>query len=183
MRNHIFVTAAASFTLLLGSTGLVAQQGVDPTQLPPEAQELMTELQEIQMELQPVQEEALQDPELQAEQADLGERIQVTMSELDPETPEQMARLQELVTEAQAAQAEQDAEAVGEIMNEAQEIQVRLQDTQTQALEHPEIAPRVRQFRERLHAKMVEMDPEVEPLIERAQELDERLAEIIGGAA
>lgn len=167
--------------LVLGWSGVVAQQGVDPADLPPEAQEIMVELRQIQTQLEPIQQQALQDPELQTEQQDLGQRIQTAMVEVDPATPEHMARLQELVTEAQAAQAEQDAEAVNEIMTEAQGLQERLQEAQSVALERPEIAPRLEAFQERLQSKMVEIDPESEPLITRAQELDERLAEIIGG--
>lgn len=180
MLRYARTTVAASLMLLLGSAGAVAQQGMDPSQVPPEAQELMAELQQIQAQLEPIQAEALQDPEILAEQQTLGEEIQAAMAELDPSTPDRMARLQELVTEAQAAQAAQDAEAVQVLMTEAQGIQARLQEAQAQALERPEIAPRVEAFQKQLQAKMVEIDPEAEPLIQRAADLDEELTELMG---
>ncbi len=181
MRFYATPAATVSVLFLLGAAGAAAQQGTNPAEIQPEAQEIMVELQAIQAELEPIQQEALGDPEIQAEQQQLGEQIQVAMAELDPQTPERMARLEELVGEAQTAQAEQDAEAVGAIMTEAQEIQQRLQETQARAIERPEIAPQVEAFQARLQTKMIEIDPEAESLITRAQELDERLAEFIGG--
>lgn len=182
MRMSLIRTVILSALFVVIPAGLVAQQqgGIDPTQLPPEAQELIAELQQIQSELQPIHQQAMQDPEVQALQQSLSADIQAKMAELDPSTPDRMARLQELMQQGQAAQAEQDQAALTEIATEAQSVQQELQVAQMAALQSEEIAPRVDAFEAELLAKMREIDPAAEALLERAQELDAELAALLG---
>lgn len=182
VRMSFIRTVLFSAVFVVAPAGLVAQQqgGVDAAQLPPEAQELITELQEVQASLQPIHQQAMQDPEVQASQQSLSADIRDKMTELAPSTPDRMARLQELMQQGQAAQAEQDQAAVAEIAAEAQAIEQELQATQVEALQSPEIAPRVEAFEAELLETMQAIDPETDSLIERAQELDARLAALLG---
>lgn len=169
------------FVFLGIPAGLMAQQGeVAPAQLPAEAQELIAELQQIQSALQPIHEQALQHPEIQAAQQELGADIRTAMTEVDPATPERMARLQELIEQGQAAQAAQDEAKLSEIAGEARAVQERLQAAEAAAVQRPEIAPRLEDFQARLLERMLEVDPEAESLLERAQELDARLSALLG---
>lgn len=182
MRTKLVRTTFLSLLLLAAPLGLFAQQqgAVDPAQLPPEAQELIGELQQLQARLQPIQQQALQDPEIQAAQQALGAEIQEAMVEVDPETPEKMERLQELMVQAQAAQAEEESAAMTEIVSEARALEQQLQAAQAAAIQSPELAPRVEAFQDRLLERMVEVDPEAEALLDRAQELNARLAAVLG---
>lgn len=182
MRMTLIRATFLSLLFAMVPLGLFAQQqdAIDPEQLPPEAQELITELQQLQAQLQPIQQQVLQDPEIQTAQQTLAADIQEAMAEMDPSTPERLERLQELMTQAQAAQEEQDATAMGEIVAEARALEEQLQAAQAAAIESPEIAPRVEEFEARILEKMVEVDPEAESMIERAQELDAKLAAVLG---
>lgn len=169
--------------LLVGIPAAVAaqQQGTfDPAQVPPEAQALFTELQQVQAKLQPIHQEALRHPELQAAQAELTAKIGAAMTQADPSTPERMARLQALIEQGQAAEAAEDEAALKEIAAEAREIQQRLQAAQMAAIQRPEIAPGIEAFQAKLMERMLEVDPEAAALIGRAQELDARLAAVLG---
>lgn len=179
---RFFRSILFSALVLVVPAGLVAQQqgAIDPAQLPPEAQEMITELQQIQATLQPIHQEAMQHPEIQAAQQELGAEIQSAMVEVDPETPERMARLQALMQEGQAAQQEEDRAKLNEIAAEAQVIEQQLQAAEAAAIQKPEIAPKVEAFQEDLLEKMVEINPETETLIERARELDARLSAAMG---
>lgn len=182
MRMSFIRTVLFSALFVIAPAGLVAQQqgGIDPTQLPPEAQEMIAELQEVQAALQPIHQQAMQDPEVQALQQSLSADIRDKMTELAPSTPDRMARLQALMQQGQAAQAEQDQAALAEIATEARAIEQELQAAQVEALQSPEIAPRVEAFEAELLEKMQEIDPETDALIERAQELDAKLAAMLG---
>jgi type I site-specific restriction endonuclease len=144
-------------------------------QLPPEAQQILTEVQRVQSELQPIQEEALADPELQAEQANIGARLQVAMAEVNPAVPERISRLETLMQEARTAQEEQDETRMQEIVGEAQTIEAELQQAQMEAVRRPDIQPQVQAFEARVQERMEEIDPAAAELIARLQELDARL--------
>lgn len=178
--NRIIVAALVA---VLAPAAVSAQSGgMDPSQqLPPEAQELIAELQQLQAQIQPIQQQALADPEIQSAQEKLGADVQDAMAEQDPEVPAHIERLESLIASAQAAQAAQDQARMAELVTEAQQIEQRLQEAQAQALELPEIAPRVEAFQKQLKDKMVEMDPESEALLKRFTELNERLAVLMGG--
>lgn len=182
VRMSFIRTVLFSALFAIAPAGLVAQQqgGIDPTQLPPEAQEMIAELQEVQAALQPIHQQAIQDPEVQALQQSLSADIRDKMTELAPSTPDRMARLQALMQQGQAAQAEQDQAALAEIATEARAIEQELQATQVEALQSPEIAPRVAAFEAELLEKMQEIDPQTDALIERAEELDAELAAMLG---
>lgn len=62
---------------------------------------------------------------------------------------------------------------------EAQGIEQRLQSAQAAALQHPEVAPRVERFQAHLRDRIVEVDPEAESLLDRAEEIDARLRALL----
>jgi hypothetical protein len=181
VRTNLTRCLVTSIALALAPVALNAQQpgALDPSQLPPEAQEVLAEMEQVQAEIEPIQRQALADPELQAEQAALGAQIQTVMTELNPAVPQQMERLQELSAEAESAQSEQDQARIEEILTEARGIEIELQEAQTQAVQRPDVAPRVQAFQEKIQAKMVEVDPAADDLIQRMGELENRLMALL----
>lgn len=188
VRAQLTRTIPALLALLVLPVAAAAQQPqqtapVDPSQLPQEAQELIVEIQQVQSNLQQIQQQAMADPEIQAEQQAIGQEIQLAMAESNPDVPQQMQRLETLMTEAQAAQASEDAAKMQEIVAEARELDTRLQAAQAEAIQRPEIAPRVQSFQTKLQEKMLELDPTTPQLIQRLQELDAQLAPFVNGPA
>ena len=177
MRFDFTRTIVAALIAVAAPVALQAQTpgALDPNQLPPEVQQAIMELQQIQAQLQPIQEQVLADPEIQAEQAALGEEIQSAMTQADPSVPRHMARLQELAGAAEAAQSEQDQAKMTEIIEEAQGLEMQLQQAQQQALQRPEIAPRIDAFQEKVESRMLAVNPEAGALMERLDELQTQL--------
>lgn len=175
MRQKIQSALIALTLTMLAPPALAAQQ----QELPAEAQALVVEMQELQVQLGPVQQQALSDAELQAAQQELGEKVRTAMTEADPEMPVRMARLTALQAQAQEARAAQDQERMAAIVTEAQQIEQSLQAAQQQAIERPEIESELQAFQSRLEQKMVELDPETAPLLERMREIDAELRSIL----
>lgn len=175
------LSAAAGLLVvaLCAPATLSAQQ--QQQQLPPEVQEWAIELQELQSQLQPLQEQALQEPEIQAEQASVVEALFETMVASNPETAQRIERLEGLMQEAQAAQEAGDAERIAQLSAEAAELQPQIQAAQAEALSHPDVQPRVAAFQQKLNARVVEIDPAAEQVIERIAELDARIAAAMQG--
>lgn len=159
----------------MAPTALTAQA----EQLPVEARELVVEMQQIQAQLAPVQQQALAGAGIQQAQQELGGFLGQAMLEIAPESRVDMERLAALRMEAQTAQAAEDQERLGSITAEAQELAQRLEAAQQQAMQLPAVQAQLEAFQTRLEQKMVEIDPEVAPLIERHREIQGELMDIL----
>jgi hypothetical protein len=140
------------------------------------------ELQQIDMQLVAAQQEALQDEALSAEQAEVTAAVRAAMIESDPTLEAQLDRLTEIMTEARAAQAAGDAERIAALTVEAQGLQPAIAQAQASAIAQPAIAARIDAFQGRLHARMIEIDPDTRPLLERRAELVQRIRAAGDGA-
>lgn len=178
--NRVVPMVMALALLPLGLQAQEPQPGALPA-LPQEAQEVLQQMQVVQQDLSRIQQEALSDPELQAEQAALGEQLQLAMAQANPQVPQQIERLEQLMGEAQQAQQNQDAEKMQQIVAEAQGLEASLQEAQAAALQRPEIAPQIQSFQDKLEAKMVEVDSSTPQLIQRLQELEMELMPYVTG--
>ncbi len=180
--------------LALAATFLVALPGVaqepppipqaPPTQqqeVPPEVQEMLDELDETQAKLDELQQQALaRSEELQQDVARIQDMVEEAVRVVEPEYEALVARFGELQAEAMAAQQTQDQEAFQQVMMEAQTIQVRLESAQEQVFEREDVSDAVDSYREKLKVEMTRIDPETPGLMERMDELVERLTEILG---
>jgi hypothetical protein len=168
---------AVLLALLLVPAGLRAQQGqpAEQEQLPPEAQALVVEIEQIHARLEPVQDRALADPAIREEREALSGTIASAIERLDPGLAEHLERYSALEGEVAEAQAAGDQARIREIFDEAAIIERRYEAAQASALSQPEVAVRVQRFQARLLAKMTELEPQAESLVERLEELDSRL--------
>ncbi|MEX0912721.1 MAG: hypothetical protein WD737_07390 [Gemmatimonadota bacterium] len=170
--RHAFLAAA----LIVGvPTAALAQSATANQPSEQELQTWFTELEQVHQELEGLQQQALQDPELSAQQEAIGEEIQVAMNDADPTLDQRMSRVAELEAEAEAAQQAGNAERLQQIVSEAQQIQQHFMAVQETALGQPAIADRLASFQEQLEDRMVDIDPEAEALIERFRELEQRI--------
>lgn len=158
--------------------GVSAQETNGP---PPEVREWIEEIQQIQARLGPVQDQAMQDTSLQRERRQVTDAVREAMIAADPAIAQRMARLEAIVAEAQEAQQAGDGERLAALVAEARTIQEPLARAQAAALDRPEIEARVSAFRGRLRARMVQIDPSSEALLDRLEALDRRVRDALRG--
>jgi predicted nucleic acid-binding Zn-ribbon protein len=179
-------TALRGATLALAATLLFALPGVAQgppmvEQFPPEVQAMLDELDQTQDRLEELQGQALAGSEtLQAEQSRIQALVESTLRIVEPEYEALVTRFGELQQEAAAAQQAEDAAAFQNVMNEAQTIQMRLQNAQAQTFERDDVDVAVTAYREQLVEEMTKLDPEAPLLMDRMEELVERLEDIMG---
>jgi hypothetical protein len=177
MKLRIPALTLAAASALLAPVAAQSQDG----QPPAEVQEWILEVQQIHAQLEPVQMEALQDSVLREEQQQVGAAVRAAMVAANPAVTDQLARMERIMEEAQAARAASDAEKIVALTGEAQQLQMQLAEAQEQALRQPAIEAQVEAFQKKLHARMMQIDPESGALIDRLQELDTRIRAAIGG--
>lgn len=176
-QTKIFMTIA--LTLLVGAAACdEAQEGesAEPgsaqpgmqQEMDPEAMGQMIEIQQIQQRLEPISQQALQDEELTAEMLAIQTRMQNAMREEDAELADRMESVRE---ELVAAQQAGDQERVQEIMSNSQALQTEFQALQAKVFERPEIRESIDDFEAKHRERMIEIDPEAEPLLDRLDEL------------
>ena len=141
---------------------------------------MMTELQAIDMVLSPIREQAIQDPELQAQQTQLVEHVDAAMESISPGILEKRTRFDELRADYAAAQQAGDQERLQSLAGELQPLQAVLQQTQSQAIEQEDVASSLTSFREGMFDKMRALDPAADSLLSRAQALSEELEAMMG---
>lgn len=151
-----------------GAEEQVAPQPMDPQMMDPQMMQRVMEVQQIQQQLEPVSQQATQDPELSARLVSLQSRIQAAMREENPEVVDRMDSLQE---ELMAAQQSGDQAGMQELMTNAQGLQMEFQALQSSVLQRPAIRESIEEFETAHRARMIEIDPEAEPLLERLDEL------------
>lgn len=175
MLTRRFVPFIITAALVLGAAApLTAQQqsgGEEVAQL----DAMFAEFSTLETRLQEIQAQALEDPALLEAQQELGNEIHAAMEDIDPSLPQRIERMEELEARAAAARESGDEATLLALAEEAQQIQQSFAAAQAQAMQQPEIAERVAAFQSRLQARMSEIDPEADRLIERMEELEQRL--------
>jgi hypothetical protein len=150
-----------------------------PTGMNPEATQrqiaMMTELQAIDMVLSPIREQAIQDPEMQAQQTQVVEQVDAAMESISPGILEKRTRFDELRADYAAAQQAGDQERLQSLAGELQPPQAALQQTQSQAMQREDVASSLTRFREGMFDKIRALDPSADSLLNRAQALSEEL--------
>jgi hypothetical protein len=153
----------------------VAVQGQDATE---QLQDWYVELQEIEARLGPIEEQALLDPQLRSEQAQVTNLVQKEMLRRDPLLTQRIERLRAIQEEGRAAIAADDTQRVLALAEEAEAIQRHFTQVQIDVLQHGEVAVQVNAFRERLQSRMIEVNPEAEGLLRRHAELERRILQL-----
>lgn len=170
-----------ALTLLLGVAACDDAGDADPNedaaapaqptaeqQMDPEMMAAVMEMQTIQQQLSPIQEQALQDEELAAQLEEIQTRLEAALREDNAEAMDRMDELQTEMTEAQTAGDQEQMEA---LMPEAQSLQQQLQAAQQDVLQRPELRQAIEEFEAANRARMVEIDPAADSLLQRMDEL------------
>jgi 23S rRNA G2445 N2-methylase RlmL len=163
---------ALALTLIALPGAISAQQQEQPSE---EVRTLLQEAAQIQQQLAPVQQQALGDEAVQQGQQQAADALRAAMIEMNPEMAASIERLEAIMQEAQLAQATGDQETIASLTQEAQQLQPQVMEAQAKALDHPDVQPRVAAFQKQLQDKMVELDPDAAPLLERLSQIEEAL--------
>jgi hypothetical protein len=142
---------------------LLEDPGMDP-----ETMAYITEIQELQQRIEPVQQEALQDEALAGQLVAIQRRIETSMRAEDQELFSRIDRFQDDIAAAEAAGDQQRLQA---LMVQAQGIQLEVEALQAKVLQRPDIREPLEAFETAHRARMIEIDPAVEPLLARVDEL------------
>ena len=161
-------------------TDAAAEQAVPDQAAIQEQMALMGELQSIDQALTPIRQEAMADPELRAQEQALVARVESAIEAAHPELAGAEARFDSLRTAYETAQAEGDTASVQAIAGDLQGLQTAMQQAQGEVLQQEEITDAVEEFRENLFARMREMDPRADSLLDLAEEISDRLEETAG---
>lgn len=137
-------------------------------QMDPEMMAAVMEMQTIQQQLGPIQERALQDEELAAQLQEIQTRLEAALRE---DNAEAMDRMDELQTEMMEAQAAGDQQQMQALMPEAQSLQQQLQAAQQDVLQRPDLRQAIEEFEAANRARMIEIDPAADSLLQRMDEL------------
>lgn len=180
--NRIRPAVIALFgALALLPSSLSAQAAAPPADQAAEANQWLTEIQQIHGRLSELQEKALQDPDLRAQQDSLGSHIRAAMEALDPTLVASLDRIQQMDAEATQAEAQNDEAKLSALSAEAQKLEQQFLSAQQRALAQPELAAEFTAFQTALQAKILAADPQAPQLLARFQELEQKLAAVMGG--
>lgn len=139
----------------------------DPA-MDPETMAYIMEIQELQQRIEPVQQAALQDEALAGQLVAIQQRIETSMRAEDEELFGRIDRFQDDIAAAEAAG---DQQRIRALMVQAQGIQLEVEALQAEVLQRPDIREPLEAFETAHRARMIEIDPEVEPLLARVDEL------------
>lgn len=173
-----------ALTLLAAPAALAAQEA--PAAAPATGEQaaiqgLVAELQQIHQQLQALQERALQDSSLTAAQEALGANIKAAMNQADPSLEQGMEKMKSLETEFLAAQQANDTTKQVAISQEAGKIQERFVAAQQAVMAKPELVAQVQAFQGQLEAKMIQIDPNAQQLINRFRAIEGELTAMASG--
>jgi hypothetical protein len=150
-----------------GEQALMPDQGMDP-----EVMAQVMEIQQLQAQLEPIQREALQDETLARQLAALQLQVETAMRD---EGSEVFSRIERFQGDMAAAEAAGDQERMQALVMQAQGIEQEFHALQVAMFERPEIREPFDRFEAAHRARMIEIDPAAEALLDRIEELMERL--------
>lgn len=169
MSNLSKLILAVAFSLI--GTGALAQQ--QPTA---EQQQLYMQMLQTSQQLQALQQQAFETSDALAAQRDeLLATIDTEMIEIDAASEALIAKRDELIETLQAAPPGAPSQALQAAGAEYQSTMQQLQAVQEQALQNVDIQTMQAELQEAVIVVMEEIDPEVDALIARFEELRDQM--------
>jgi predicted membrane-bound mannosyltransferase len=135
----------------------------------------ITELQQIQSRLQAAHNRVMQDPQVREAQESLFRDVKTAMQRADPGLDALARRVESMQAEAAAAVQRGDRARVQQLNAELVPIQQRFMRAQQTVMRQPGIAQRSTALEQRMHARMLQVEPETDRLLARGRELQGRL--------
>lgn len=142
---------------------------------PAEVRGWTSELRLIGERLQAAHTRAMQDPELRAAGEALARDIKTAMERADPELDRLATRARGMQEEMRAAEQRGDRTRLTTLMRELDGIQERFVRAQEAAMRSGDLLERNRRYEARLRARLVQIEPETDRLLERSRDLQSRI--------
>jgi len=125
----------------------------------------------LQQRIGQLQQQAMQDAAVQAASRSFEEFLMGAMARIDATAAEKKARADALMTEVAAARAAGDNAKLNALATEAQTLQAFFHALRPRAMEQADVQEKRREFLGALFAKMGEIDPQAQALVDRLQQL------------
>jgi chromosome segregation ATPase len=138
------------------------------------------ELQQISGRLQQAHDRALQDPQLRAQQVELMQLVKREMDRMDPQLAGLAERVSAMESEARQAAERNDRARLQALDREFAQLQARFMNVESAALQRPNVAAAARTYEQALRQRMVRVEPQVEQLLTRTEELQRHLQRALG---
>jgi hypothetical protein len=132
------------------------------------------ELQQVSAQLEAIQARAMQDPQIQAANAELTAVVTAAIEKSDPNAHAALERAKTIKADVAAAQAAQDNDKLQALATEAQQLQQTVSAAQQKAMADPEVQKKMGDFKTQLFKKMVEIDPQAQQLVARLSALQNK---------
>jgi rhamnose utilization protein RhaD (predicted bifunctional aldolase and dehydrogenase) len=163
--RRTFRTAALALAVL-AMPAMLAAQGI-----PQQAHAPDDEAARIQLQLMQVQQRALQDPELQTAQEEIGQALIDAMIRVDPAAEQLVQRAANLQHDVIAAQEAEDEARLRQLGAEAERLQAAFATLRQLAMEDEQLQAAMAAFQNQVIAKMTELEPATPDLIIRLEAL------------
>lgn len=158
---------------------------VEPAPVPPQSaaqavpdtvRQLIMELRQAQRELTAIRRKAFeQNPELRQRRQALQEEIRAAMIEINPEIEQTLQRMEELKKQFKKARKNRNMAKLQSLLGEARKLQRKVQKAQAKALRREAVSKDIQTFEDRVMVAMKKVDPQTQTLLERVNELMEKL--------
>jgi hypothetical protein len=155
-----------------------ARATLPATSLETSARAWYAELQQIQARLQAAHNRVMQDAQVRNQQETFMRDVKAAMLRTDPGLDALAARVEGMRVQAETAQQRGDRAQLQRLNTDLIAIQQRFMRAQQQVMQQPAIQQRAAALEQRLHARMLQVEPETDRLLARGRELQTRLMRV-----
>lgn len=142
----------------------------------------LMELQQVNQQLTKIRRRALQDSSLRARQQKVTQFILSELRSLDDSTAARVDRLEKLQADLRTAQQERDTAGARTAVKELRKLQQALQPARKEIMQRPKVRKRIESFQQAVRARMREISPKADSLLQVRDSLRRQLQGGAGGA-
>lgn len=139
----------------------------------------LRELQRVSQQLQKIRKQAMQDSALRAQRDELTAYIRSELKSLSDSTAARVDSMMTLQKDLRAAQQSRDTAGARSAVKDLKRLQKAISGARKQVMGQPDVQKRLEAYRQAVRARMREMSPKADSLLELADSLQ---AELRGGA-
>lgn len=139
----------------------------------------LRELQRVSQQLQKIRKQAMQDSALRAQRDELTAYIRSELRSLSDSTAARVDSMMTLQKDLRAAQQSQDTAGARSAVKDLKRLQKAISGARKQVMGQPDVQKRLKAYRQAVRARMREVSPKADSLLDLADSLQ---AELRGGA-
>lgn len=140
-----------------------------------EGQQIYMQYSLLNQQLQELQQQALSDDKIAEQGQALNDKINSIVISNHPDAEQLMSQRNQIIEDFQKAQETENQEKQVELQGQYQEVNQKIELYQNEVVQQPEIQAEVMKFEQVVMNKMEELNPDVEEMINRLQDLRTKL--------